>query len=90
MLGMRGESERLGLASGVVVKRLLRQSIKSSRANILLDLAIPDRPVELEEPGSKLRKLFLGKRPNLLLDLLDLAHDLPRCVQSNSTIGVRS
>lgn len=71
----RGESERLGLTGCVVVKSLLRKGIEPSRANILLDLAIPRRPVELEEPRTKLRKLLRRKRLNLLLDLLDLTHD---------------
>ena len=59
----------------MVVKRLLRKGIEPSRANVPFDLAIPRRPVELEEPGAKLCKLFRGERLNLLFDLLDLAHD---------------
>jgi len=71
----RGESERLGLTACVVAKSLLRKGIEPSSANILLDLAIPRRPVELEEPGAKLRKLLRRERLDLLLDLLDFAHD---------------
>src|SRR5262249_34339388 len=38
------------------------------------DLAIPGRPIVLQKPGAKLRKLLRGERLDLLLDLLDLAH----------------
>ena len=55
---MRGGSEKLGLTGCVIVKSLLRKGIESSRANIHLDLAIPCRPIELKEPGAKLRKLL--------------------------------
>ncbi len=71
-----GESARSGLAGCVVAKHLLRKSIKLSIANITLDLVVPSRPVEFQEPGAKLRKLLGGERLNLLLDVLDLAHDL--------------
>ncbi len=71
----RGESERLGLAGCVVTKRLLGKRIEPSRARVPFDLAIPRSPVELEEPGTKSRQLLRGERLNLLLDLLDFAHD---------------
>ena len=59
----------------MVTKRLLSKSIEPSQPDILLHLAIPHGPVELEEPRSKLRKFPRGERLNLLLDSLDLAHD---------------
>jgi len=48
--------------------------VEAARRSITLDLAIPGRPVVLQKPGAKLRKLVRRERLDLLLDLLDLAH----------------
>ena len=62
-------------SASVSASMSIRQGIELSRVNVLLDLVIPCRPIELKEPGAKLRKLLGGERLNPSLDLLDLAHD---------------
>ncbi len=72
---MRGESERRGLAGCVVTKGLLSKVIEPAGLNITLELAVPNRPVVFQKPGTKLRKLVWGERLDILLDLLDFAHN---------------
>ena len=71
----RCESERCGLAGLVVAKSLLGKVVKPPDVNVSFELAIPHRPIVFEEPSTKLRKLRWGERLDILLDLLDLAHD---------------
>ena len=72
---MRDESERRGLASRVIAKGLGGKIVEAARGSITLDLAIPGRPVVLQKPGAKLRELVRRERLDVLLDLLDLAHN---------------
>src|SRR5713101_2251844 len=73
-LGMRGESERRGLAGCVVTKGLLSKVVEPAGLNITLELAVPSRPVVFQKPGAKLRKLLWGERLDFLLGFLYLAH----------------
>ena len=73
-LETRGESEGCGLAGGVITKGLRSKVIEAAGLGVTLNLPIPGRPVVLQEPGAKLRKLVRGERLHLLFDLLDLAH----------------
>ena len=74
--GTRGGSERFGFAGGVVTQGLLSKVVKPPGLNVPFELAVPCRPVVFEEPSTKLRQLRWGERLDLLLDLLDLTHDL--------------
>src|SRR5437867_6580089 len=74
---MRGASERGGLAGCVVTKGLLSKVIELASLDITLELAVPGGPVVLQKPSAKLRQLVCRERLDLLLDLLDLAHDDP-------------
>jgi len=71
---MRDESERRGLAGCVITKGFGGKIVEAARGGITLDLAIPSRPVVLQKPGAKLRKLARRERLDVLLDLLDFAH----------------
>ena len=72
---MRDESERRGLASCVITKGLGGKIVEAAQGSITLDLAIPGRPVVLQKPGAKLRELVRRERLDVLLDLLDRAHN---------------
>jgi hypothetical protein len=63
------------LPAVVVTKGLLSKVIQPARLDITLELAVPGGPVILKKPGAKLRQLVRRERLDLLLDLLDLAHD---------------
>ena len=73
---MRDESERLGLPGSVVTKGLVGKVVKLPGPNVALELAVPIGPVVFQKPGTELRQLLGGERPDFLLDLLDVAHDL--------------
>ena len=73
--GKRGDSERRGLAGGVVTEGLIGKVVKPPGLKVALELAVPGRPVVFQKPGAKLRKLLWRQRLDLLLDSFDFAHD---------------
>lgn len=73
-LETRGESEGCGLPGGVITEGLRGKVIEATGLGVTLDLPIPGRPIVLQEPGAKLRKLVRRERLHLLLDPLDPAH----------------
>src|SRR5713226_3306327 len=60
----------------VVTKGFLSKVVNPTGLDVAFELAIPSGPVVFEEPGAKLRKLLGRERLDLLLDPLDLNHDL--------------
>lgn len=73
---MRDGSEPGGLAGGVVAKSLLSKGIESAVLDISFELAIPRRPVVFQKPSAERGELVGRERLHILLDLLNLAHDL--------------
>ena len=71
----RGVSNGFGLAGRVLLQRFFGEGIELASLNVLLQLAIPRRPVERQKPVPKLCKFLSGKSLDLVLDSFNLAHD---------------
>jgi len=69
-----GASKGLGLARCVLAKCFLGKGIKLPRFSVSFDLAVPNLPVKLQEPLSKLRQLLRREFLDLAFNSPDLAH----------------
>src|SRR3990172_7975958 len=69
-----GASKGLGLARRVLAKCFFGKGIKLPGFSVSFDLAVPNLPVELQEPLAKLRELLRRKVLDLAFNSLDLAH----------------
>ena len=56
-------------------QRFIGEGIELARLNVLLELAIPRRPVKRQKPVPKLCKFLRGKSLDLVLNAFDFAHD---------------
>ena len=85
----RGASKGLGLARRVLAKCFFGKGIKLPGFSVSFDLAIPNLPVELQEPVTKLRELLRRKVLDLTFNSLDLAHLTYLCISMPAAYHVR-
>lgn len=71
----RGASNGFGFAGRVLPQRFVGEGVEFACPNVLLDLAIPDRPVKRQKPVPKLCKFLRGKSLDLVLKSFNFAHD---------------
>jgi hypothetical protein len=66
---------------------LIREGIEFATLNVVLELAIPGRPVKRQKPVAKLRKLVGGQSLDLVLNSFDFAHDTSLALASNRRLA---
>ncbi len=71
----RGASNGFRLAGRVLPQRFVGKGIELARLNVLLELAVPRRPVKRQKPVPKVCKFLRGKSLDLVLDSFNFAHD---------------
>ena len=86
---MRDDSKSLGLPRCVIAERLLGKLVEPPGANVTLQLTVLRRPVELQKPRAKLRKLLGREGLHLPLETLDVTHDLLRSTRLSLALRTR-
>jgi len=88
----RGASNWFGLAGRVLPQRFVGEGIELARLKVLLELAIPGRPVKRQKPVPKLCKFLRGKSLDLVLESFHFVHDtsLAMPLQRRLTLGLSS
>lgn len=73
----RGGSKLRGPAGSVVSESTICQGIQLAGKDVAFKLAVPSVRVELREPFTENTELLRGKLPDLPLNHLYLAHQIP-------------
>jgi hypothetical protein len=73
-----GDSKFGGPTGGMRPKRTFRQRVELPCFYVRFELPVPQMRVELGEPAPELRKLLGRQLLDLLLEIFDFAHALPR------------
>src|SRR2546423_211037 len=71
-------SKRGTFAVVVLLESALSELIKLTGADVRLELAVPCRPVKLQEPFAKTSELFARQRLDLIFKCFEFAHSLPQ------------